>query len=39
MPLALGLSVVFELRAILLDRQTALDDAAAQANDALALAG
>ena len=30
MPLALGLSVVFELRGILLDRQTALDDAAFQ---------
>jgi len=30
MPLALGLSVVFELRAILVDRQTALDDAAFQ---------
>jgi diguanylate cyclase (GGDEF)-like protein len=30
MPLALGLSVVFELRAILLDRQAALDDAAFQ---------
>lgn len=30
MPLALGLSVVFELRAILLDRQTALDDASFQ---------
>jgi hypothetical protein len=30
MPLALGLSVVLELRAILVDRQNALDDAAFQ---------